>query len=636
MIEGLLGVPIITLESLGKRVSSPEPTTKVQNVPLDLAYRQGERIGGRYTVVDVLGKGGFGVVYRVRDREDNRELALKTFRDEFILDPRVRSQFRQEALTWVALGRHSFILQAEAVHEFDGRLFVAMDYIAPDENGLITLQDHIEHYGPNLTDRMIGIWAVEFCHGMTHAYANGIKAHRDIKPANILLESGIFVKISDFGIAASLQISDLPAQLLSSFGLTTFRAQGKTLIGTLGYIAPEIYAGQSADIRSDIYSFGAVLWQLCAGSPRPPFWEWLRRAPDAPTTYSILSGSKIPQVERVFWSVIARCSEPAPNARFQNFDEVRHAIKQALDQSGDDKFDFVVNTAPTFAQLVNQGASLRTLGRLDEALECYEAAIKLDPKKPAVWVNKGNVLSSIGKLTESMQAYEHALQLDPKFDAAWLNKGIQLQKTGKLPEAIECYDNTIRLNPLQSVAWNRKGGSLVAQNKIEPAIECYKKALEINPFDEVACTNLAEVFRRIGDDAKALTFYDRAISANSKYKKALIGKTETLIDLSRLDEALQLLDFVLTIDQEDFAALNMKAIVLCRTKRYRESIQLFDFLLANSGTDLEVLWTNKGNALAELEDWKGSLECFDRALAINPTYRSAVSQRSWVAKQLDR
>jgi tetratricopeptide (TPR) repeat protein len=96
------------------------------------------------------------------------------------------------------------------------------------------------------------------------------------------------------------------------------------------------------------------------------------------------------------------------------------------------------------------------------------------------------------------------------------------------------------------------------------------------------------------------------------------------------------LAFALTLNQQDFAALNMKAIVLFRAKRLHEVVQLFDFLLANSDTDMGVLWTNKGNALAELGDRNGALACFDRALAISPEYRSAAMQKSWVAKQLDR
>jgi serine/threonine protein kinase len=600
------------------------------NALFDLAYRKGEKIGGKYTVIDVLGKGGFGVVYHVRDSDDNRELALKTFRDEFILDPRVKRQFREEALIWIALGRHTFILQADAVHEFDGRLFVAMEFIEPDEHGLTTLQDQIEFHGRKLTNRMIGVWALQFCNGMVHANANGVKAHRDLKPSNLLWGQGPFLKISDFGIAASLQAAEMPAPLLSTFERSSSRQQGNTMCGTLGYIAPEIFGGRSADIRSDIYSFGAVLWQLTSGSPQPPFWERLRKAPDERSIYSILSESKCPETKGAFFNVISRCLQFRPQDRYQDFDEFKKDVKEALDRSGGGRLDFIVNTDPSFSQLVAQGASLRTLGRLDEALECYEAAIRIEPNNPVVWVNKGNVLSSLKKPADSMRSYERALQLDPACDMAWINKGIQLHAGERYVEAVQCFDQVIRLNPQHGLAWNRKGKSLVAQNQIKSAIDCYEKAIEADPVDGVACTNMADALSRVGDGAAAFVWYERALAINSKSRNALVGKAELLIGLSRFDEALQFLEFALKLDPDDFATLNMKAIVLCRLKRLNEAVSLFDYLLKNSQTDLDVAWTNKGNALAELGNWRDALVCYGRALDINPNYELAIRGRKRV------
>jgi eukaryotic-like serine/threonine-protein kinase len=295
----------------------------------DLAYRKGEVIGGRFIVLDVLGKGGLGVVYHVRDRIDGRELALKTFRDEYILDPRVKFQFRREALTWIAIGRHSFVLQAQSVHEFDHSLFVGMEYIRPDENRLVTLHDHIAFHGRNLSDRLIGTWAIEFCHGMAHAYDKGVKTHRDVKPENILIGEGAFVKISDFGLAASIEQSDLPSGTLQSFGLSALRSQGKTICGTLGYIAPEMFAGGTASVQSDIYSFGAVLYQLCTGSTAPPFWENLRGLLDAGATYAVLARCPVPLIHSIFREVIHRSLQLRPIDRYQSFDEVKDAIKKS-------------------------------------------------------------------------------------------------------------------------------------------------------------------------------------------------------------------------------------------------------------------------------------------------------------------
>jgi serine/threonine protein kinase len=146
-----------------------------------MTYDNDHVLGSRYIVCQMLGRGGFGIVYRVRSTDDDSEFALKTYRDEFTHDERVKQTFRTEALTWVAMGKHSFIAQAHGVHEFDGRLFVAMEYVGPDEHGLTTLHDLIRS-GRGYSDRQIGAWGMEFCHGMEHAKLMGLRAHRDIKP----------------------------------------------------------------------------------------------------------------------------------------------------------------------------------------------------------------------------------------------------------------------------------------------------------------------------------------------------------------------------------------------------------------------------------------------------------------------
>jgi len=172
----------------------------------DEMYQPGDVIGGKYEVLGSVGKGGFGLVYLVYNRGTKRVHALKTFRDELLADAGARDAFKREALLWVNLEEHPFILAARWVEEFSGRLFVVTDYIAPDAGGRVNLADHLAHArGPVETDRMLE-WAIQFCLGMEHANAHGIKAHRDIKPANILITQDGMVKIADFGLAAAAEM----------------------------------------------------------------------------------------------------------------------------------------------------------------------------------------------------------------------------------------------------------------------------------------------------------------------------------------------------------------------------------------------------------------------------------------------
>ena len=106
-------------------------------------YKKGDVIGGKYYVHSILGMGGFGIVLCVSEGRSNELRALKTFRDEFLPDASAREAFKKEALLWVNLEQHPFILAARWVEIFSGRLFVMMDYVAPDAEGRVSLADYL-------------------------------------------------------------------------------------------------------------------------------------------------------------------------------------------------------------------------------------------------------------------------------------------------------------------------------------------------------------------------------------------------------------------------------------------------------------------------------------------------------------
>jgi len=113
------------------------------------AYKKGDVIGQIYEVHDVLGEGGCGIVYLVYSLKMKHVFALKTFRDEYIKDESVRESFKKEAQVWVNLDRHPYLVRAYFVDEISGRLYVALDYIAPNERGFNTLDDYLKRRPPD-------------------------------------------------------------------------------------------------------------------------------------------------------------------------------------------------------------------------------------------------------------------------------------------------------------------------------------------------------------------------------------------------------------------------------------------------------------------------------------------------------
>ena len=118
-------------------------------------YQIGDVIGGKYQVLARIGKGGFGVVFLARHQPSRTVWALKTFRAEFLADSAAREAFKREALLWVNLEEHPFILAARTVEAFSGRLFVLMDYIEPDSAGRVNLADHLRCGKPVCAERQV-------------------------------------------------------------------------------------------------------------------------------------------------------------------------------------------------------------------------------------------------------------------------------------------------------------------------------------------------------------------------------------------------------------------------------------------------------------------------------------------------
>jgi serine/threonine protein kinase len=579
-------------------------------------YLKGDLIGGRYFVEDIIGEGGYGLVFRVRDIQEDKVFALKTFKNEFVLDESERVQFRNEALTWVTLGNHQSIIRAHRVHNFDGRLFVAMDYIAPDENGRISLIDYITHEEP-ISERLIYAWMVQFCYGMEYAYSKGLIAHRDIKPTNTLIDGGVFPKIADFGLAT----------MIPSDAQVHAPREQLRVSGTPGFIAPELFIGERPSMRSDIYSFGAMLWQLAASSDMPPLLPTVRNFKE---THDWLVETDIPVVETPYWDVIRRCLAPRPRDRFPDFGEIRASLKEALVRAGEAKFDFVMNTRQSVGDLNDKAINLKALGQFDSALACYEDAIQQEPTNANFWMNKGNLLSKMKRGPEALAAYDYALRLDPNSKMVLMNKGLHLQDAGLHRRALDCFSKVLSFDPNNDHTWRRLGHSQFAIGKVEDSIQSYLKALSCGPDNAKNWSGLAEIYAENGQFQKSLDCYDQALVKDRHDNSARVGRGRALLDLRRLEEAMSSLEAALAVDPDDPAAINYKAIALCRTRRQEEAITLFDRLLESTSQETEVIWTNKGIALTELERWHEALPCFERALEINPEYTPASGMRSWL------
>ncbi len=330
------------LESKSSPNSVPEPAPQ-QNPQAGAAYKKGDFIGQKYEVYGVLGRGGFGIVYLVYSIDSygkGEVYALKTFLDEFLADQEVRNRFHKEASVWVELGRHPYLVRAGYVDDVSGRLYIAMEYIAPNEEGLNSLEGYLQRRPPDLAQSLR--WSIQICHGMEHAYSKGLRAHRDLKPANILVSADGIVKITDFGLAGVLGVSSAKPGDRLNIRQEKIYLSGRTLdgkgFGTPTHMPPEQFVNAAeCDERSDVYSFGVVLYQMAAGgrlpflAPLPKdsseqamagFWQAMHR---------LQSEAPVPRLDSPLFPIIQRCLEKSPEARYQTFKEIRKRSGPAIE-----------------------------------------------------------------------------------------------------------------------------------------------------------------------------------------------------------------------------------------------------------------------------------------------------------------
>jgi len=275
----------------------------------------GRRLG-RYEVVSLLGAGGMGEVYRARDTELERDVALKVLPEAAAEDPDRLERFARESRA-VARLSHPNILEIHDVGCDDGVHYAVAELLEGE-----SLRERLKR--GRLPVRKAVAIADAISRGLGAAHSQGV-VHRDVKPENVLLTSDGRVKVLDFGIA-SLHEPEVQAAGPDASEISTITAAG-SLLGTIGYMAPEQVRGEAADARSDVFALGCVLYEMLTGQ------RAFHRTTPAETLAAILHDepplpvSLVPEIPAGIDRVVMRCLEKEPGERFQSAADVAFALR---------------------------------------------------------------------------------------------------------------------------------------------------------------------------------------------------------------------------------------------------------------------------------------------------------------------
>ncbi|MGC2490179.1 MAG: protein kinase, partial [Candidatus Sulfotelmatobacter sp.] len=291
-----------TLVDVGSVRGSPAPPSGPRNARVQVAapmLQTGDVLGGRYEILQMLGEGGMGAVYKARDRELDRFVALKLIRPELAANPSILARFKQELL----LSRevtHRNVIRIYDLGDADGVKFITMEFVEGQD--LRSLIQEKKKFPPEEAVELMQ----QVCRALEAAHTLGI-IHRDLKPQNIMRDQTGRILVMDFGLA----------RMVEGDGMT----QTGALVGTMEYMSPEQAMGKNLDQRSDLYSMGLILYELLTG--KMPFKaesavaSLLKRNQEQAAPVSDHDQT----IPRALSNIVAKCLERDPALRYQTATE---------------------------------------------------------------------------------------------------------------------------------------------------------------------------------------------------------------------------------------------------------------------------------------------------------------------------
>jgi serine/threonine protein kinase len=572
------------------------------------------RMLGHYRIEVELGAGGMGVVYRARDTLLRRTVALKLLGEKFQADEKGRTQLLREARAASALN-HPNICAIYEVGETEGDSYIVMEYVEGRSLSMVAP-------GESLSVEMVLRYGAQMADALAHSHDRGI-VHRDLKGGNVMVTPDGRVKVLDFGLAKRLPDAELAEETCTQDLLS----EGRTIVGTLAYMAPETLRGEPADARSDIWALGVVLHEAAAGGL--PF----RGQTGFEMTSAILRDPPAQLPDRVptgLRAVIQRCLAKRPGERYQRAGEVRAALETLQSAviakpaappvepirnlsrrrwlwalvplvaliAGVSVWHFDQNSLSARPRVSTGGvashnreaneyfekARLFMGARMDltRARQMFERALELDPHfaEARGWYGFTHVLLvETGQSNDTTWLYRaeeemrRALEDDPNSARAHSGLAAVYYYQGRMEQCREEAEKALRNNPddLEGNIW--LGGYYILIGEYPAAQALMKRLLDRHPTFFPARMNLADILRQQGDFAGATRESEKILEQDPQNLYAVLYLGQTHLDAGDLPRARQTLERAKPSDRRTYLMRLVWALLLAREGKREEALQ---------------------------------------------------------------
>jgi Tfp pilus assembly protein PilF/predicted Ser/Thr protein kinase len=594
---------------LGKLGPEQALLTKTLETPVHV-LKAGSLIAGKYRILEEIGRGGMGIVYKVEDTQLKRTAALKFLSPDSTAIPSREKRLAQEARIASALN-HPNICTIYEVGEAEGDSYIAMEYVEGRP------LDRMIPPGGMPPDDVLRFGG-QIVEAFEHAHERGV-IHRDLKTANVMITPAGRVKVLDFGLAKRLITEELGEATRSQLSLT----EEGMIAGTLPYLAPETLQGNPADARSDIWALGVVLYEMAAGA-RP-----FEGRTGFELTSAILRDAPAPVPARTpagLSAVIRKCLEKDLEKRFQTVSEVRAALQtedlsvksrrrwglwilagvvlcvagalifklapRGVERPETGKGRPVLSTGARPSQIAEANEYfergmlfLKTQFNLPSARKMLERALEIDPKfaEARGWYGFTLILEIDGGysndsswLYKAEQELRRALQDDPDSARAHASLAALYFYQGRKDLIPEEAKKALALNPNEVDAKIWWSNYYIANGEYASATELANQLLESDPLFFPARMILGDILRLEGDIEGAIREQGKILEQDPRNPYAAQKLARTYIDRNDLATARRNLESPSPEDQRGFEIKLTWALLLALEGKTNEALEKMD------------------------------------------------------------